>query len=791
MKEENYNQESFLTGEVKSIIFRNQDNLYSVLKIFVEESDQTLDEDIITVTGYFPVLHEDDVYTFHGSFIKHPKFGNQFQANRFQKQQPQTKSGIIRYLSSDLFKGIGPKTAESIVDELGNQAISLILQDPSVLGKIKKLSKQKRIDLVESLKEHQGIEQMMIHLNEFGFGPQLSTKIYQKYRDEAIEIIQTNPYRLVDDIKGIGFARADEIGQYFGLSGNHPDRINAGILFILEQETSQEGHAFLQIDQLGEKARQLLNHNSNISINEIHNQLSLLEEQKKIMKDDQRVYLPSLYFSEKGLSREIKRLMKQTEYKDLFPESEFLMALGNLEERLNVEYAPLQKDGIQRALQSPITILTGGPGTGKTTVIKGIVELYSELHGCSLDDKDYKKKNEPFPILLAAPTGRAAKRMAEATNIAAVTIHRLLGWNGVDGFQHNEDNPIQGKLLIIDEMSMVDIFLANQLFKALPDHIQVVLVGDEDQLPSVGPGQVLKDLIRSNIMETVKLTDIYRQAEGSTIIELAHKINQGNLPEDVLHPTSDRSFIECGADQMKEVVHKVVKNAIHKGLSKKDIQVLAPMYKGPVGINQLNLMLQEMLNPPSNQKRELSFGEVVYRVGDKVLQLVNQPESNVFNGDMGFIVSIFYSKENTEKEDLIVISFDGIEVTYTRKDFQQFTHAYCCSIHKAQGSEFPVVILPVLRSYYRMLKRNLIYTAITRSKKYLIMCGELEVFKRGIQNGSEDIRQTSLVDRLLDIEKAPMSIELMQLQKELPFNVEDASVGMENISPFDFMDELG
>lgn len=491
------------------------------------------------------------------------------------------------------------------------------------------------------------------------------------------------------------------------------------------------------------------------------------------------MYFPPLFYAEKGVVKAIGKLMAQTEYEEQFPESEFLLALGELEERLGVQYAPSQREGIQKALLSPMLLLTGGPGTGKTTVIKGIVELYAELHGCSLNPGDYKK-DEGFPVLLVAPTGRAAKRMSEATGLPAVTIHRLLKWNGQEGFDHNEENPINGKLLIVDEVSMVDLWLAHQLFKSLPASIQVVLVGDEDQLPSVGPGQVLKDLLHSEAVPTVRLTDVYRQEEGSSIIDLAHEIKKGRLPSDLTNQQGDRSFIRCYGAQITDVVKQVCGNAVKKGYTAKDIQVLAPMYKGPAGIDKMNEVLQELFNPASQQRRELKHGDVTYRVGDKVLQLVNQPDSNVFNGDMGEIVSVFFAKENTEKQDMLVISFEGNEVTYTKQDFNQITHAYCCSIHKSQGSEFPIVVLPIVKSYYRMLRRNLLYTAVTRSKQFLILCGEEEAFQIGVNRNEDSIRQTNLQALL----KEQLVDELED--PEVPF-MKDANIGMENLTPYDFM----
>jgi exodeoxyribonuclease V alpha subunit len=785
----------FVKGKHLVTIFHNEQNLYTVLRIRVEETNDQYEDKEAVITGYFPKIHEQETYIFFGEFKEHPKFGLQFHTNHFRKDIPQTEQGVIAYLSSEIFKGIGKKIAESIVKTLGEHAISKILNQPSLLDSIPKLPPEKAKVLYDTLMEHQGLERVMVALNQYGFGPQISMRIYQAYKDQTLDMIEKNPYQLVEDIEGIGFGRADELGYHLGISGNHPDRIKAGCLYILENESMQNGHVYVKTEDLLLQVKALLEDNKRDKIDflDISNEVIKLQDEGKVIGEEKRVYLPSLFFAEKGLVTNINRILEQTDYNDQFPESEFLLALGSLEERLGVQYAPTQKEAIQTALMSPMLILTGGPGTGKTTVIKGIVELYAELHGCSLDPKNYHKKGEPFPILLAAPTGRAAKRMSESTGLPAVTIHRLLGFNGTEGFEHDETSTLEGKIIIVDETSMLDIWLANQLFKALPENIQVILVGDEDQLPSVGPGQVLKDLLRSERVPIVRLTDIYRQAEGSSIIELAHDIKKGYLPADVTMKQADRSFIKCTTTQVAQVVEKVALNAKNKGYSAKDIQVLAPMYRGPAGIDRLNVLLQEIFNPnPDGTRKQIPFGDVLYRIGDKVLQLVNQPESNVFNGDIGEIISIIYAKENTEKQDMIYISYEGNEVEYTKQDLNQITHAYCCSVHKAQGSEFPIVILPITRSYYRMLRRNLIYTAITRSKQSLILCGEVEALRMGVERADELSRQTTLSQKLqAAIMISPIRVkaekDTLVMSYEEEFMQVSPMIGMENVSPYDFM----
>ncbi|MED4162711.1 ATP-dependent RecD-like DNA helicase [Halalkalibacterium halodurans] len=741
-------EKSYLKGEVVQIIFRNEENQYTVALVRVHESSDDVKEKTMTVVGLLPKLEVHDTFTFYGSFKEHPRFGEQYVVDDLRREVPKTSQGIIRYLSSDRFPGIGKKTAQQIVDTLGEQALSRIVEDESALDAVPKLSKEKAKLLREQLLEQQGFEQVLTALSDYGFGVELSMKVFNVYKLHALEIIRTNPYQLIYDVEGIGFRRADRLGAAIGIKGNHPDRIQAGCHFVLQEWCLQEGHIFLTKEALIPKIIQLLSSPAEpIEEQDVLEQMQMMEEEGALIVEEERVYIKSLYFAEKGIVSSIVSLLHQ-EVQEEFPASEFLQKLGELEEELKIEYAPSQREAIETALSSPFMILTGGPGTGKTTVIKGIVELYARLHGLSLNVADYPKGTS-FPILLVAPTGRAAKRMSEATELPATTIHRLLGWKGANsGFDKNEHDPLEGELLIVDEVSMMDVWIANQLLKSVPKGMQVIFVGDQDQLPSVGPGQVMRDLLTSGVVPTVELTDIYRQAEGSSIIDLAHAIKSGSLPNNIVEPMKDRRFFPCRPEQVKEVIGQICRGAKSKGYTAKDIQVLAPMYKGNAGINELNAMLQELFNPASEQRRELRFGDIVYRTGDVVLQLVNNPDENVYNGDRGEIVAILFAKETVEKQDQVVISFDGVEVIYYRKDLSQITHAYCTSIHKAQGSEFPTVVMPIIRNYSRMLKRNLLYTGITRAKQYLLMCGEVSAMERAIQELDEDGRNSMLKEKL-------------------------------------------
>lgn len=801
----------FIDGQVQAVFYENPSNFYKVMLVKIIETSLEFAETEIVVTGTFGEIQEEENYRFFGSLIDHPRYGNQFQVERYEKNKPTSNAGLINYLSSAKFPGIGKKTAESIVETLGLDAIDQIISDVSCLKKVPGLNEKKQATLASAVQENYGLEQIVIGLNQYGFGNQIAFNIYHFYKAETLKIISENPYQLVEDIEGIGFKKADNLAEQLGIQADSPKRIRAAIFHELFQESMNSGNTYLEAKQLLELAITTLENSRQVALNpeQVADEIINLAEEGKIIQEGTKLYEKSLYFSEVGIATSIQRMLKNNK-KLSYKEKEIEKTLTLIEKNEAIVYGESQRSAIKEAITSQFFILTGGPGTGKTTVINGIVNLYAELNGLSLNLEDYTQK--VFPILLAAPTGRAAKRMNETTGLPASTIHRLLGLTGREKEGSEEPKEIEGGLLIVDELSMVDTWLANTLLKSLPNNIQVIFVGDKDQLPSVGPGQVLTDLLAIKEIPKRELLDIYRQEDGSTIISLAHGIKTGVVPEDLTQNKKDRSFIRCSVNQMESVVEQIVIRAQEKGFAAKDMQVLAPMYRGKAGIDQLNYLMQTILNPnPDGMRKEVKWIDKVYRIGDKILHLVNSPEVNVFNGDIGEIIGINLAKETDDKVDELVLRFDETEIVYKRNEWNKITLAYSCSIHKAQGSEFKMVILPMVRQYGRMLQRKLLYTAVTRSKDLLILLGEPEAYQYAIEKELKE-RQTSLKERILEddllsLNEASLLVTTtkevvtnenssIETEKNLSYQLTcqlvesltiDPMIGMDSKTPFDFL----
>lgn len=769
-------EKTYVVGKVAAIFFQNPSNFFKVLLVRIEETNAEYREKEIVVTGSFGEVQEEESYRFFGEMVEHPKYGEQLKADTYQKEQPTSENGLIHYLSSEKFPGIGKKTAERIVDLLGEQAIDRMIAEPELLGQVPGLTEKKQKMMLETIRLNYGMDQVIVGLNRFGFGSQLAFAIYQAYKNAAIEMIEENPYRLVEDIEGIGFKKADNIAEQLGIEATSPKRMRAAILHQIFQQSMQTGNTYVPAQELLDQTIRLLETSRPVEIHpeQVADVVIQLVDQGKIQQEGTNLYENSLFFSEWGIATSIQRLLQRKKEIN-YPEKTVEKCLRKIEKRLGIVYGSSQEEAIKQAIRSPLFILTGGPGTGKTTVINGIVQLFAELNEVDLEPSKYTE--ETFPILLAAPTGRAAKRMNETTGLPSGTIHRLLGLNGREKATAMAPKELEGGLLIVDEMSMVDTWLANTLFKSISTNMQVIFVGDKDQLPSVGPGQVLHDLLEIDDIPKQELNEIYRQGDGSSIIPLAHEIKNGRLPQNFTQNQKDRSFFACDAYKIEPIIAQIVQRAKDRGFTPQDIQVLAPMYRGAAGIDALNKMMQEIFNPNlDGKKKEVHWNETVYRIGDKVLQLVNSPEDNVFNGDMGQIVGITYAKNSEDKVDELTIQFDANEVTYKRSEWNKITLSYCCSIHKSQGSEFKMVILPMVHQYQRMLQRNLLYTAITRSKELLILLGELPAYQQCVANES-NLRYTTLKERILGIDSlsSTMRQRIHQYEEadEEPFAEED------------------
>ena len=735
-----------LTGNVTHYLFRNSDNGYSIAKIVLENMEEVI------ITGYFPELSKEVTYQFNVEETTHPKYGVQYKVINFDKAAVQNKEGLIAYLSSDLFTGIGPVKAKKIVEVLGDDAIKKILDNKTALLGLG-LNRLQIERFYKQLYDNQVIESTLVSLYGFGLTSKMAMKLYAKYGSDALDILKQNPYRLIDDIEGIGFKRADDMATLFGIKLDDPRRIEAAILFGVRTYSFQKGDTFILDQQLIHATFEILS--KDIDERLILDAIQNLIQHEQLIKIDDKYYLNFIYESEQALSKNIKNLITDKIDTDQ-NEVENLVYLT--EQKLGINYTEKQKDAILSALSHSLSVITGGPGTGKTTIIHGLLEVYAVKHEIDLDLESASEE-----ILLIAPTGRASRRMQQVMNMKAMTIHRALGYNYEGVFYYNDSIQLPHKLVIIDEASMIDIFLAENLFKAIPKGTQVVIVGDEDQLPSVGPGQVLADIIKSNIVPVIHLKEIHRQAKNSNIISLAQKVNNQAVTSYDYESQSDIKFMRKKSDEITDVIIKTIDQALDAGYQlKDDIQVLIPMYKGQVGIDAINLALQSRYTNLSGKK--IAYGDKVFAVGDKVIQLQNNPEKGIMNGDIGIIKDI--SKDQDDK-DLLYIDFDDHIVTFQKDALDDLNLAYAISIHKSQGSEYKVVIMPLVRAYSRMLRKELLYTGITRTKTHLTLVGDLDLIEQASRVLNES-RQTSLAT---------------WLNSELEETIQDT----DGISPYDFM----
>ncbi|APX73034.1 ATP-dependent RecD-like DNA helicase [Companilactobacillus allii] len=785
-------EKQYFIGTVKAIFFENPENLFKIFTIKIKKTNTDWDGKDIVITGSFGEISEEEEYKFEGKMIDHPKYGKQFQADTYQHSRPSGRKELINFFSGEEFPGIGKKKAEKIVDELGTDAIDKILQDPNALDFLK-LGKEKTDLIVEQISKNHQTEQVLYQLSNFGFGNVLGARIYQKYGVRTLEVINEDPYSLVTHVKGVGFKRADELARRLGIPEDDPRRIKGALVQFISVLVQSSGDTYIVREELLKRTIALLQ-NGNENINELKQKiegcLRELVNDGVLLVEDERVYDKSFFDAEWAISQSLKMITDT--YKGVsWKNSAFKKELKHVEKQFKVSYDPSQEEAIKQSLTHSLFLLTGGPGTGKTTIINGIVAAYAKLNDATLDPA-----SEDYAIALAAPTGRAAKHMGESTGLPAMTIHRLLGLTGTEDDELAEPT-LDCKLLIIDEMSMVDTKLFRTLITAVQPGTQVVLVGDKDQLPSVGPGQIFSDLINSGAFPTTILTDIHRQDENSTIIQLAHDVNEGIVNDDFFQNRSDRSYIRSNSRNVPEILSQIITKSDERGFDIADVQVLAPMYRGIAGIDNLNATIQNVVNPMTPKRKEVVMGNVHYRIKDKVVYLVNTPEDNVFNGEIGKIIGILLAKENVDHVDKLVIDFDGNEVTLDRKDWLNIALAYCTSIHKAQGSEFEMVILPLVNEESRMLRRNLLYTAITRSKKLLIMVGDRSAFERSITDQSSE-RNTTLKERIF----ATFEIKVTNKEEPTPEekkdytltldmimnNAIDPMIGMRDSTPFDFME---
>jgi exodeoxyribonuclease V alpha subunit len=707
-------------GLLEKISYHNVENDFVVAKLREKEK-----KELTTIVGNLSGVTPGESLKLMGKWVQNKRFGEQFQVESFEVTVPATLHGIQKYLASGLIKGIGPVMSERIVEKFGIHTLEVIEKKPERLSEVEGIG-PKRISMIrKAWEEQKGIKEIMIFLQGHGVGSAYSAKIYKQYGDQAIEMVKENPYRLAQDIHGIGFMTADQIAQHLGIDRNSLIRAKAGLLYVLNQLTG-EGHVYYPEPKMIQKAKEILHVDEEFIIQAVGE----LTKEKELFLEDldpdghlKAVYLAPFHAAEIGVAQKLSNLKESpSNIRPIHPEK----AIEWVQQKLNIELARSQKEAVLLAAVSKVLIITGGPGTGKTTIITAILRIFQQLK---------------LRILLAAPTGRAAKRMNEATGWEAKTIHRLLEYNPHQGvFKRDEGDPLESDVVIIDETSMVDTLLMYHLLKAIPSEAHLILVGDVDQLPSVGPGNVLKDIIRSGKFTVVRLTEIFRQAQESMIVVNAHRVNQGEIP--VLKDIDFQFIQEEDPDKILQNILDLCSERIPGQFGfhpLREIQVLTPMHKGTIGVANLNIELQKRLNPG---QPDITLGARSFRIGDKVMQVINNYEKDTFNGDIGWI-----SKIDPEERE-VTIDFDGRLVPYDYTDLDEIVLAYAVSVHKSQGSEYPAIILPVVTQHFMLLQRNLIYTGITRAKKLVVIIGTKKALTIAIRNNKPQSRYTLLSERL-------------------------------------------
>lgn len=726
--------ETSFTGRINGIVFENNQDLFKIIDVDLISKLSDYDRDNIRVTGNFGDIQIGSTYKFTGNIVVHEKFGKQFRISSYEPVLPHEEGSLAKYLSSDKFPGIGKRAAEKIIDSLGTNALDLIKSNPTEIDNLDLTQKQKD-SLLSGINQMDSFSEIVIKLARYGINKKVAGNIYKVYHGDSLKKLEEDPYQALGEVRGFGFKTADNMGQLLGIELNDPRRVRGAILSILQTALNTLGDTYVALDELLTQAYDLV---QSTSYDELANSVNELQRQGKVVVSGDKAALQTIFQTELDIATELKHVVNNQVEKEEFDDSDIEKAIKHVEETLEIEYDDTQKNAIKNALNNPISILTGGPGTGKTTIINGILMCLKEL--AEIPSAALYSDDPPF--LLAAPTGRAAKRMSEVTDISAKTIHRLLGL-GIGENEATDVNELNGEILIIDEMSMVDMFLFKQLLSGINSTKRIVFVGDKDQLPSVGAGNVFSDLISSGAFPTTRLQVIHRQGEDSSIIKLAHAINDEEAEETIFNKTKNYSFIPCQPSLVGDAIDQIVNLAIKRGFKKDDVQVLGAMYNGQGGITHLNDILQDVMNPLSAKTKVIEAHNESFRIGDRILQLQNNPEKDIYNGQIGKIIGL----NPDDKAKILIADFDGREIEFGIKDLNDITRAYAITIHKSQGSEFPLVILNLTMQNYMMLRRNLLYTAITRAEKNLVMVGEKKAYIMALRTPGND-RKTELAAKI-------------------------------------------